>query len=215
MVSKKSGEFRVYKLSVVVSLDDFNWKIIMSVNIRVKINKCGEDIRLMFEGKCPAKMSEIIKKNQIIFKSRSAINGWGLDITMKQLKRTLRGWNWRSEWQPHMFSKLAGVTHAVINLITLFGAGALECVEDSSVKMTKAGVPNRCRSHTGDEGLVWCGDRGRWDGVEIARAIAVNDHAPGLEVLNKKANGVKFNRNGIIMSKLTNINKVLNEKGNS
>jgi hypothetical protein len=43
----------------------------------------------------------------------------------------------------------------------------------------------------------------------------VNDHAPGLEVLNKKANGVKFNRNGIITSKLMNINKVLNERGNS
>jgi hypothetical protein len=55
--------------------------------------------------------------------------------------------------------------------------------------MTKASVPNRPRSYTGDESLVlWC-DRCSRDGVEVARAIAVNDLASGLEVLNRKPRG--------------------------
>jgi hypothetical protein len=66
-----------------------------------------------------------------------------------------------------MFPKLTGMTHAVISLITHYEAGALEFMEDSSAGMIKAGMPNRCWSHTGDDGLVCCGDQGRWDGVEV------------------------------------------------
>jgi hypothetical protein len=63
MVSKKCGEVRVHKLGPIVSLDDFNGNIKLGVNIRMKVSECGEDIRLMFERKSPAKMSKVIKKN--------------------------------------------------------------------------------------------------------------------------------------------------------
>jgi hypothetical protein len=42
------------------------------------------------------------------------------------------------------------------------------------------------------------------DGVEWTRATASLDHVPGLKVLNRQTKGVKFNRNEIIDSELTN-----------
>jgi hypothetical protein len=61
MLSQEGGELRVDELSVVVSLYDFDWEIKLGANIRMKYNKCSEDIRLMFARKGPTVMSEIIK----------------------------------------------------------------------------------------------------------------------------------------------------------
>jgi hypothetical protein len=63
VVSKKCGEVRVYELGPVVNLNDFSGKIKLCANIKMKVNECGEDIRLMFERKSAAKVSKVIKKN--------------------------------------------------------------------------------------------------------------------------------------------------------
>jgi hypothetical protein len=125
VVSKKCGEVRVHKLGPVVSLDDFNGKIKLGANVRMKVSECGEDIRLMFERKCPEKMSKVVKKNKIIFEPGSASNGRSPNITMKKFRRTRRGRDRRIEWQLHMFAKLTGMTHAMCTLITHYGARAL------------------------------------------------------------------------------------------
>jgi hypothetical protein len=104
-----------------------------------------------------------------------------------------------------MFPKLASVTQALITLITRNGAGPLKFVESSRAGMTKASVPNRCRSDTRDEDLLRCGDQSRWNGVEVVRAIVANDLTSGLEVLNRETERVKFNGDNIITSELTNI----------
>jgi hypothetical protein len=114
-----------------------------------------------------------------------------------------------------MLAKLTGMTYAMSTLITHYRAGALEFVENSGTGMTEASMPNRRRSCTGDEGLVGWGDWGRWDGVEVARAITVNDLSSGLEVLNRKNKGVKFRGDGIITSELANKDKILNKRGNT
>jgi hypothetical protein len=64
--SKESMEGIVYELSAVVCLDSFDGKAELSVDIIAKIcNMCG-NFRFASEGKCPTKMSEIIKQNEII-----------------------------------------------------------------------------------------------------------------------------------------------------
>jgi hypothetical protein len=60
VMSKECGEARVYELGPIVSLNDFNGKIKLGANIRMKVNECGEDVRLMFEGKSLAKVSKVI-----------------------------------------------------------------------------------------------------------------------------------------------------------
>jgi hypothetical protein len=82
---------RVYELGPIVSLNDLNGKIKLGASIRMKVNECGEDIRLMFERESLTKMCEVIKNNQIIFEPVNASNGQSPNITMKEFKRTLRG----------------------------------------------------------------------------------------------------------------------------
>jgi hypothetical protein len=55
VVSKKCGEVRVHELGPIVSMDDFNGKMKLGANIRMKVSECGEDIRLLFERKNPEK----------------------------------------------------------------------------------------------------------------------------------------------------------------
>jgi hypothetical protein len=53
-----------------------------------------------------------------------------------------------------MLPKLASVTHAVITLITRNEARRLKAVEGSGARITKASMPNRCKSDGGDESLL-------------------------------------------------------------
>ena len=46
--------------------------------------------------------------------------------------------------------------------------------------------------------------------VEVARAIAPDDHVPGVQVLHRKAKRIKLNGTIIIGGKTTNGNQVLN-----
>jgi hypothetical protein len=113
-----------------------------------------------------------------------------------------------------MLPKLASVAHVVITLITRNEARPLKVVEGSGARMTMASMPNRCKSNSGEESLLQWGNRLRWNGVEVAGATAANDLVPGLEVLNRETKRVKFNRDDIITSELTNKYEVLNERGN-
>jgi ethanolamine utilization protein EutP (predicted NTPase) len=54
------------------------------------------------------------------------------------------------------------------------------------------------------------GRRGGGDGVEWTGATAALDHVLGTKILNRKTKGVKFNRDEIIDSELTNRQKILN-----
>ena len=71
--------------------------------------------------------------------------------------------------------------------------------------MTKAAVPKRSGRRGGGEGsggAGWCGK----ERVEVTRAIAPGDHAPSLEILHRKAKGVKFNRTIVVSGKVTHRN---------
>ena len=68
--------------------------------------------------------------------------------------------------------------------------------------MTKALVP-----HGGGDGEVGVGDAGECgggEGVEVTVTIAAKDLAPGLEVLYRKAKGVKLNGNEVVTGELPN-----------
>jgi hypothetical protein len=71
--------------------------------------------------------------------------------------------------------------------------------------MTKAAVLER-GSGPCDEG----GSR-EAQGVERPRAIAPDDHVPGLEILHRATSGVKFNREIIVGSELAHICQILNK----
>jgi hypothetical protein len=47
--------------------------------------------------------------------------------------------------------------------------------------------------------------------VQRPRAIAPDDHSPGLEILHRTTSGIKFNRTIVVRGKLANINKILNK----
>jgi hypothetical protein len=49
------------------------------------------------------------------------------------------------------------------------------------------------------------------EGVQLYRAIAPDDHIPGLEVLHGKAKWIKFNRNKIISCKAMNRYKIFDD----
>ena len=48
--------------------------------------------------------------------------------------------------------------------------------------------------------------------VEVATAIAPDDHILSVKILHRKAKGVKFNRTVIIYGETVNGNKVFNER---
>jgi hypothetical protein len=57
---------------------------------------------------------------------------------------------------------------------------------------------------------MWSGWLVGGDGVEGAGATAALDHVPCVKILYRKTKRVKFNRNKIVDSKLTNGKKVFN-----
>jgi hypothetical protein len=83
--------------------------------------------------------------------------------------------------------------------------GADELGQSFTPKMTETTMPKRggCSDESGGAG-------GRWEEwVEVARAIAPGDHVPGVQILHRKAKGIKFNgtiiwrHQNIIKSKIT------------
>src|SRR6266542_2071956 len=77
----------VIKLAPVVTLDGLDSAAELDSNIGEKIGQSVIHVRFKFEREGPQIMSEIIKKNQIVFITRHA-NNWGCpQIKMQQLKR--------------------------------------------------------------------------------------------------------------------------------
>jgi hypothetical protein len=62
------------------------------------------------------------------------------------------------------------------------------------------------------EGGAWSGRGG--EGVELAIAIASNDHVLGEKVLNRKTEGVKFNGTFIVNRKTTSRDQVFDNMRN-
>jgi hypothetical protein len=73
-------------------------------------------------------------------------------------------------------------------------------VEASGAGMTKTVMPE-----VGGDGKasVWRGGC-NGDGVKVASTIAVNHHASGRDILNRKTKSVKFDRTIVVPSELTN-----------
>ena len=110
-----------------------------------------------------------------------------------------------------MMTQLTSMTNRGIYFIKLYRMNTPEFVEDSRTGMTQTSVPQRSRGDCGDVGMK-VGVVGGWGyGLEIARAIAANDHASRPEVLNRKTKRVKFDRTCIISSKLTYRNQDFNQ----
>lgn len=65
----------------------------------------------------------------------------------------------------------------------------------------------------GNKGTGHCGTCWSGEGVEGPGAIVPGDHVLGMKILHRKAKRVKLDRTIVIRSKLTNINKVLNNIG--
>ena len=94
------------------------------------------------------------------------------------------------------------------DFITCNRRGFIECVEDGGTRVTESLVP---KSGQSDEVGVRDSDGGGRDqGVEVADTIATCDHAPRPEVLDKKAQSVKFYGAMIVTRKLSNRKKVMN-----
>ena len=85
-------------------------------------------------------------------------------------------------------------------------------IEDSGTRMTEALVPQG--GEHGEVG-VWCSRGGGLKGVEVAVTIEMKNHALRVEVLNRKAESVKFNGITIVSSKLTNRKKIPNNRRNN
>ena len=77
----------VDKFCPIISLETFDGKTELCTNIGNKISKVLTDLRLVLKGKRPAKMSEIIKEDQVITATRNTRNRRRPDITMNYLKR--------------------------------------------------------------------------------------------------------------------------------
>ena len=74
--------------------------------------------------------------------------------------------------------------------------------------MTKALVP-----HGGGDGEVGVDDAGEYgggEGVEVAVTVAAKDLAPGLDILYRKAKGVKLNGDEVVTGELPNRKKIMN-----
>jgi hypothetical protein len=74
--------------------------------------------------------------------------------------------------------------------------------------MTKTGMPKVDAGGEGGGASDGCG--GGVHRVELVRAITSVQNHPSAGVLHRKTSGVKFNRNRIFSSKLTNRNETFN-----
>ena len=107
-----------------------------------------------------------------------------------------------------MFTELTGVAKCAGDFITCNRRGFIECVEDGGTEVAESLAPKSGRSD--EVGVRDSGGGGRGQGVEIADTIAACDHAPRPEVLDRKAQSVKFYGAMIIRRKLSNRKKVMN-----
>ena len=100
-------------------------------------------------------------------------------------------------------SELTSMTQMMkIIFITRDDTGANKFGQSFTPKMTKTTMPNR------SGGSEECRGAGGWwkERVEVTRAIAPGDHVPGLQILHRKAKGIKLNGAIIVGGKATNRN---------
>jgi hypothetical protein len=88
------------------------------------------------------------------------------------------------------------------NFITTDGRSTSECGQSLMSRMAKAAMPS-----SGDNDKKGVEHRGTcWsiEGVEGPEAIVPGNHGPGMKILHRKVQRVKFNKTFVIRSKLTN-----------
>ena len=98
-------------------------------------------------------------------------------------------------------SELASMTQMMkIIFITRDDTGANKFGQSFTPKMTETTMPNR------SGGSEECGG-GWWiERVEVARAIALGDHVPGLQILHRKTKRIKLDGAVSVGGKATNEN---------
>jgi hypothetical protein len=98
------------------------------------------------------------------------------------------------------------------NLITTNGRGTSEFGQSLMPRMPETTMPSgggSCSNKgAGHHGTCWSGES-----LEGPGAIEPGDHAPGFEILHRKAKRIKFDRTVIVSSELTNRDEVLNNVG--
>ena len=107
-----------------------------------------------------------------------------------------------------MITQLTEVAKLAGDFITCNRRGFTECDEDGGTGVAESLVPKSGRS--GEVGVRGSGGSGRGQDVKVADTIAVCDHAPRSEVLDRKTRSVKFYGAMIVKRKLSNIKKIMN-----
>jgi hypothetical protein len=98
------------------------------------------------------------------------------------------------------------MTNRSANVFSTELNGRSELGEGFMSRMTEVMVTETCVAAGNKRG----GSR-KLQRVEQPRAIAPDDHSPGLEILHRTTSGIKFNRTIVVRGKLANINKILNK----
>ena len=102
-----------------------------------------------------------------------------------------------------MATKLACMTYVVgIIFITRNDTGTNEFGQSFTPKMTETAMPKGGECSEERRGV----GGGCIERVEVTGAIAPGDHVPGLQILHRKAKGIKLNRAIIVGGKATNRN---------
>jgi hypothetical protein len=110
---------------------------------------------------------------------------------------------------PNLTSMTDGITS---NVITTDDRSTSEFGQSLMSRIAKAAMPSSGED-SGNEGTGHRGTCWSSEGVEGLGAIVPCDHAPGMKILHRKAKRVKLDRTIVIIIKLTNKNKVLNNIG--
>ena len=79
---KRGGEGIVNKLSVVISLNNFNGDAELCLDNAAEVGEMTSNLGFLNEGKRPAKMCEIIKNDEVILSTRNTRYRRSPDITV-------------------------------------------------------------------------------------------------------------------------------------
>jgi hypothetical protein len=123
----------IVELLAIVSLKTRDGTMELSLNKRMKRNKCGKKVGLVPQWKGQDIVSEVIKNNKIIRKPRIAHN-----ITMQQSKWKSSNFIQFRKRKSNTFAKTTGMARVIV-----FGTMKIKRLENL-IKMTVTGVPKSC-----------------------------------------------------------------------
>jgi hypothetical protein len=195
LVSEEGMHGEIIEFLPIVVVECKNWKSVLCGNIRVKREKNGEHFTLLTHWKCPGVMCKVIQDNMIVLKTRIT-QYRSPDIRMKQLKQkeSFRGGIQKGE--PHMLTKLAdlaGVRGKFITLkIKIKGAQSLK--KAVTARVSQSLVPKLDGGGGSVEGFGWP----KIERVEVPVTITSQHHHLDLQILDREAEWIKFNKNKIV-----------------